>query len=102
MACNQHMGSPMGTRKHLNYLIYDYNKVSAGLELPFHCLSFFADARPPSFLRPTPPNQSRTPVTQNLEDTLDETLASDVEVDANAPKQKPWTMPYWQVGKIKS
>ncbi|WZN65445.1 hypothetical protein HKI87_12g70040 [Chloropicon roscoffensis] len=68
MACNQHMGSPMGTRKHLNYLIYDYNK-------------------------------SRSPMTQNLEDTLDETLASDVEVDANAPKQKPWTMPYWQGGE---
>ena len=54
----------MGTRKHLNYLIYDYNKVSAGLELPFHCLSFFADARPPSFLRPTPPKpveESRDP-----------------------------------------
>ena len=27
MACNQHMPAPMGTRKHLNYLIYDYNKV---------------------------------------------------------------------------
>ena len=64
MACNQHMGSPIRTRKHLNYLIYDYNKVSAGLELSFHCLSFFADARPPSFLRPTPPKpveESRDP-----------------------------------------
>ena len=29
MACNQHMPAPMGTRKHLNYLIYDYNKAKS-------------------------------------------------------------------------
>ncbi|QDZ24075.1 hypothetical protein HOP50_12g66120 [Chloropicon primus] len=71
MACNQHMPAPMGTRKHLNYLIYDYNK-------------------------------SRSPeVTENFEDTMDETLESGVDelVDPTTPKQKPWTMPYWQGGE---
>lgn len=68
MACNQHLGSPMGTRKHLNYLIYDYN------------------------------TKNSPEATKNLEDTLTDTETELEEaVETRSPEQKPWTMPYWQV-----
>ena len=61
----------MGTRKHLNYLIYDYNK-----------------AKSPE-------------ATQTLEETFDaeSTVETEFEetIDPTTPKQKPWTMPYEQV-----
>ena len=46
--------------------------------------------------------QTRSPeVTQELEETMTETLESEVEevADPTTPKQKPWTMPYWQGGE---
>ena len=72
MACNQHLGSPMGTRKHLNYLIYDYN------------------------------TKNSPETTKTLDETITDTEPEDFEenvADSTTPKQKPWTMPYWQVSE---
>ena len=70
MACNQHHANPMGTRKHLNYLLYDYNK--------------------------TADDETQGLQDTLVDDDLDDELAGDAAALAHT---KSWQMPYWEGGE---